>query len=113
METVRADPALDPADVGAALVATRAAFDRRAVILAAGRDGFLAGLQAVADGDGTADGATLVHGTAGDPGQVAFVFPGQGSQWAAWPSTCSTPPRRSRPASRRPRRRCDPTSTGR
>ncbi|MFD1503328.1 type I polyketide synthase, partial [Streptosporangium lutulentum] len=82
LETVRADPALDPADVGAALVATRAAFDRRAVILAAGRDGFLAGLQAVADGDGTADGATLVHGTAGDPGQVAFVFPGQGSQWA-------------------------------
>ncbi|QFY07528.1 SDR family NAD(P)-dependent oxidoreductase [Nonomuraea phyllanthi] len=82
LDAVHAGPEPAPADIGAALVATRATLDHRAVVLAADREGLLAGLRAVAAGESSADGATVVHGLAGDTGQVAFVFPGQGSQWA-------------------------------
>ncbi|MEQ0565334.1 SDR family NAD(P)-dependent oxidoreductase [Amycolatopsis sp. NEAU-NG30] len=56
----------DPVDVGRALATTRSVREHRAVVLDA------AGLAAVADG----------VSTPANPGDVVFVFPGQGSQWA-------------------------------
>jgi acyl transferase domain-containing protein len=76
-------PEAAPADVGWSLATTRTHFEHRAVLLAGDRGTVLAGLAALA-GDEPAPG--LVRGMAGaDPetgGGVAFVFPGQGSQWA-------------------------------
>ncbi|MEV4483689.1 type I polyketide synthase [Micromonospora coxensis] len=65
-------------DIGWSLVATRAAHEHRAVVLAADRAGLTAALDALADGRPAAD---TVTGAAGSTGEVAFVFPGQGSQW--------------------------------
>ncbi len=65
-------------DVGFSLVATRSPLDHRAVLFAADRDELTAGLDALADGRPASDAVT---GVAGVPGEVAFVFPGQGSQW--------------------------------
>ncbi|TYK52464.1 type I polyketide synthase [Actinomadura decatromicini] len=64
--------------VGHSLATTRAAFEHRAVALAEDGDGLRRALQALEAGE-TAPG--LVEGTATDVGRVAFVFPGQGSQW--------------------------------
>ncbi|MFD5310178.1 SDR family NAD(P)-dependent oxidoreductase [Streptomyces ardesiacus] len=74
-------PGLPPADLGAALVERRARLAHRAVVLGESRDELLAGLAAVSAGEEhpsvvTADSA------AGTGGRLAFVFPGQGSQWA-------------------------------
>ncbi|WP_117672161.1 type I polyketide synthase, partial [Micromonospora sp. MW-13] len=66
------------ADVGWSLVATRASQDHRAVVFAADRAGLTAALGALADG--RPDPQTVTR-PAGTPGEVAFVFPGQGSQW--------------------------------
>ncbi|MGW4502388.1 type I polyketide synthase, partial [Micromonospora sp. NPDC004336] len=66
------------ADVGWSLAATRASHDHRAVVFAAARDELTAALDALADGRPTPRTVTRVPGT---PGEVAFVFPGQGSQW--------------------------------
>ncbi|MEU7650284.1 type I polyketide synthase [Streptomyces huasconensis] len=63
--------------VAAALVHTRATFTHRAVVLGGDRTDALAALA-----DGTADTPGLVHGTARAGRKVAFVFPGQGAQWA-------------------------------
>ncbi|MBW5484688.1 type I polyketide synthase [Streptomyces bambusae] len=71
---------LDPAAVATALTVTRAGLERRGVVVAADRDGFLAGLDALSAGlpaAGVVDG-TLVKGA----DRPVFVFPGQGSQWA-------------------------------
>nr|BBA66512.1 type I polyketide synthase [Actinoallomurus fulvus] len=68
-----------PVDVAFSLATGRSAFDRRAVVVAGDRAGFRAALGALAAGD-PAPG--LVTGTAVPRGKVAFVFPGQGSQWA-------------------------------
>ncbi|WP_338483352.1 type I polyketide synthase [Streptomyces sp. SCSIO 75703] len=75
-----------PRDIGRALLATRTAFEHRAVVLDTAPDGdsgepdtLLAGLDAVADGT---KAPQVIRGTATGPAQVAFVFPGQGSQWA-------------------------------
>ncbi|MFI0781116.1 type I polyketide synthase, partial [Streptomyces sp. NPDC021212] len=65
--------------VGLSLATTRSAFQHRVVVLAADRDGFMAGLDALATGE-PAKG--LVEGVAVAGGGVALVFPGQGSQWA-------------------------------
>ncbi|MFF9869158.1 type I polyketide synthase, partial [Streptomyces sp. NPDC013953] len=76
---VEARTDLAAADVGHSLAATRAAFEHRAVVLASDRASALAGLAALADG---LPAAGTVTGTAPEePGRVAFVFPGQGSQW--------------------------------
>ncbi|WP_437437995.1 type I polyketide synthase [Streptomyces olivoreticuli] len=66
-----------PLDVGLTLATARAALDHRAVVRGKDRDELLAGLATLAEG-GMAPG--VVQGSAVG-GQVAFVFPGQGSQW--------------------------------
>nr|WP_264349531.1 type I polyketide synthase [Streptomyces milbemycinicus] len=76
---VEADTAPHPADVGYSLATTRAALEHRGVVLAADRADALAGLAALADGLPTAGVTT--GAAAEEPGRVAFVFPGQGSQW--------------------------------
>jgi acyl transferase domain-containing protein/acyl carrier protein len=71
---VNAHPELDAVDVGWSLAATRGALPHRAVVLGADRDELLTGLAAV--------NGEAVRSTGARPGRVAFVFPGQGSQWA-------------------------------
>ncbi|OIJ90609.1 beta-ketoacyl synthase [Streptomyces sp. MUSC 14] len=73
--TSRDEPA-DPVDVGYSLATTRAALENRGVIVAADRDGLLAGLTALAEGGPDArvtTGATV-------RGRLAFLFTGQGAQ---------------------------------
>ncbi|MFB7666046.1 type I polyketide synthase [Kitasatospora sp. NPDC056138] len=73
-------PELSLADVGYSLVASRAGFEHRAVVVAGDREAAVRGLEALAAGGVAAE---VVEGVAGSAGKVAFVFPGQGSQWAA------------------------------
>jgi acyl transferase domain-containing protein len=69
----------DLGEVAAALLTTRAALAERAVVLGADRAALTDGLAALAAG--TAHPA-VVRGSAGAGDQrVAFVFPGQGTQW--------------------------------
>ncbi|MFD4814282.1 type I polyketide synthase, partial [Streptomyces sp. NPDC058418] len=75
---LRADDAPPIADVARSLVATRAAFDHRAFVLADDRPALLRGLEALAAG-GPAAGT--VQGVADVDGRTVFVFPGQGPQW--------------------------------
>ncbi|WP_205124105.1 type I polyketide synthase, partial [Streptomyces sp. L-9-10] len=70
-------PDLTMADVGRTLVSSRAVLEHRAVLVAADRSEFLAALAAVAEG--RASGA-VVRGVADEPGQVGFLFSGQGAQ---------------------------------
>ncbi|RPF40442.1 acyl transferase domain-containing protein [Streptomyces sp. Ag109_G2-6] len=74
-----ADPGLAPGRLAHALATTRTALDCRAVVLAHDRDAALNGLEALAAGSPS---ASVVTGTPGAPGRTAFVYPGQGSQWA-------------------------------
>jgi acyl transferase domain-containing protein/acyl carrier protein len=73
-----ANPRLQVADVGYSLIAGRARFEHRAVVLAREREQTLTALTALADGKPSLD---LVSGTARPDAKVAFLFPGQGSQW--------------------------------
>ncbi len=73
---VGADQEVRPQDIALSLAMTRADLDHRAVLLAADRDGFLAGLDALGQGR-AAPG--LVRGVAGQ-GLTAFLFTGQGAQ---------------------------------
>jgi acyl transferase domain-containing protein len=67
-------------DVGYSLVRSRAALDQRAVVVAAGAEALAAGLTLLADG---ADGPEVVRGAAAaEPGKLALLFPGQGTQRA-------------------------------
>ncbi|MDG9721070.1 type I polyketide synthase [Streptomyces sp. DH24] len=75
-----AEPAPDPADVAYSLATTRAHFEHRAVVVGTGREALLAGLGTLAAGDAVA--GSVVRGTAHTDGRTAFVFPGQGAQWA-------------------------------
>jgi acyl transferase domain-containing protein len=71
-------PELDVLDVAFSLLGTRPAFEHRAVIVAGDLPELIGVLDAVARGEV----AAAVHGVArADRGNVAFVFPGQGSQW--------------------------------
>jgi acyl transferase domain-containing protein/short-subunit dehydrogenase/acyl carrier protein len=70
---------LDLESVGWALARGRAVFEDRAVVLGADRGELFGGLQSLADGR-TAGG--VLRGLADCAGPIAFVFPGQGSQWA-------------------------------
>ncbi|MCF1592079.1 SDR family NAD(P)-dependent oxidoreductase [Streptomyces muensis] len=67
------------ADIAHALVTTRAALDDRAVVVGADLDALTAGLTALAEGSGAPN---VVRGGRAGASRVAFVFPGQGSQWA-------------------------------
>ncbi|MFD0660975.1 type I polyketide synthase [Thermocatellispora tengchongensis] len=69
---------VNPLDVSWSLATTRSTFEHRAVVLGAGREGFLTGLSALAAGESSAG---VVSGVAGAVSPVVFVFPGQGSQW--------------------------------
>ncbi|WP_411104557.1 SDR family NAD(P)-dependent oxidoreductase [Streptomyces sp. cmx-4-9] len=68
-----ARPELDVLDVAYSAVTSRAQFERRAAVVAADRDGLLAGLQALAEQPA---GVGLV------PGKTGFLFTGQGAQRA-------------------------------
>ncbi|MET0474457.1 MAG: type I polyketide synthase [Mycobacterium sp.] len=68
---------LDGRDVAWTL-AGRTSFEHRAVVLGADRDQLLTGLAELTTGN---LGARTITGTATPAGKVAFVFPGQGSQW--------------------------------
>ncbi|MYR46137.1 type I polyketide synthase, partial [Streptomyces sp. SID5910] len=70
---------LSPVDVGLSLATTRSVFEHRAVVLAGDRNELLDGLDALTDGRMLPG---VVGGVAGSRSQAAFVFPGQGSQWA-------------------------------
>ncbi|RSS38965.1 SDR family NAD(P)-dependent oxidoreductase, partial [Streptomyces sp. WAC07061] len=82
-----------PADTALSLAVTRSALAHRAVVIAGPDTGPDTGADTDTDTDtGTADAlarlaagesaARLVEGTADIEGKTAFVFPGQGSQWA-------------------------------
>ncbi len=77
-DQLEAHPQLEPADVGWSLVAGRAQLGRRAVAVGADRAALLGGLAAIATGE-PAPG--VARGDAAAQNMVAFVFPGQGSQW--------------------------------
>ncbi|MET8244301.1 SDR family NAD(P)-dependent oxidoreductase, partial [Streptomyces sp. NPDC005202] len=69
------------ASVAATLAHHRTHFEHRAVVQAADRDELLTALRALAEGRPDADLTVGPH-TALPAGKVAFVFPGQGAQWA-------------------------------
>jgi acyl transferase domain-containing protein/acyl carrier protein len=74
-----ARPALEPLDVAWSLATGRAQLERRASVVGSGRDELIAGLDALARGDlGGGDSST---GSA-RAGKTAFLFSGQGAQWA-------------------------------
>ncbi|APY84625.1 hypothetical protein A7J05_01570 [Streptomyces alfalfae] len=70
-------PDLAVADVGLALVSSRAVLEHRAVVVGADRAELLASLEAVAEGRMA---GAVVTGAADEPGRLAFLFSGQGSQ---------------------------------
>ncbi|MFH8446746.1 type I polyketide synthase [Streptomyces sp. NPDC018026] len=69
-------PELSPVDVGLSLVSSRAALERRAVVVGRDRDELLRGLGSVAAGE---PAAGVQQGVVSD-GLTAVVFTGQGSQ---------------------------------
>uniref|UniRef100_UPI001969749E type I polyketide synthase n=1 Tax=Streptomyces sporangiiformans TaxID=2315329 RepID=UPI001969749E len=72
-------PELAPRDIGWSLIGTRAALDHRAVVVGPDRPTLLGALDALSEGRSD---AALTEGVLGaGRGKVAFVFPGQGSQW--------------------------------
>lgn len=76
---VAARPGTSLLDFGFSLATTRAAFEHRAVAVAAERDGLLAALDAVAEGR---QGPGVSTGGPRPAGPVVFLFTGQGSQRA-------------------------------
>ncbi|WP_141753707.1 type I polyketide synthase, partial [Streptomyces luteocolor] len=66
-------------DVAYALATTTAALDERAVVTGADLPALTAGLTALAEG---AAAPNVVRGARAGESRIAFVFPGQGSQWA-------------------------------
>jgi acyl transferase domain-containing protein len=78
-ERFRADPGLSPRDLAFSLATTRTAFGVRAAAVGSDRDGLLAGLDVLARGERS---ALVARGTATVTQRAAFLFPGQGHQWA-------------------------------
>jgi polyketide synthase 7 len=77
-ERVTADPGASETDIGHSLITSRSVLEHRAVIVAASREDFCRGLDALSCGQ---PAANVMSGVAGRPGKTVFVFPGQGSQW--------------------------------
>ncbi|MFD8417693.1 beta-ketoacyl synthase N-terminal-like domain-containing protein, partial [Streptomyces sp. NPDC059650] len=73
-------PEAGTVDTAYSLATRRAAFDHRAVVVAADRDELLRGLAALADGDPAPAGVTREIVGAAGAGRLAFLFTGQGSQ---------------------------------
>jgi malonyl CoA-acyl carrier protein transacylase len=78
-EFVGADTGAELEGVAAALALNRTRLSHRAVVLAESREELLGGLSALEQGE-LAD--NLFQGVADGGGKVAFLFSGQGSQWA-------------------------------
>lgn len=74
------DDTLEPGQVARALVVQRTPFERRAVLVAADRDGMVAALRDLVDGRSSAN-VVVGAGPVLTSGKTAFVFPGQGMQW--------------------------------
>ncbi|WP_206779087.1 acyltransferase domain-containing protein, partial [Frankia sp. CpI1-P] len=72
-----AEPSPSDLDIGASLAATRGVLAHRAGVVAGDRDGYLAGLLAVADGR---EASGVDRGHVAVAGATAFLFTGQGSQ---------------------------------
>ncbi len=70
---------LDLVDVAHSLVSERPSFEHRAAAVGGSREQVLAALDALAGG--AADAPGVARGVAGPGVKVAFLFPGQGSQW--------------------------------
>ncbi|MFF8847822.1 acyltransferase domain-containing protein, partial [Streptomyces sp. NPDC015127] len=69
-------------DIGHSLLTTRALLGHRAVVLGADTPELVAGLRLLATGElPTSGAAAVVSGSVLPDPRVAFVFPGQGSQW--------------------------------
>ncbi|MET8179267.1 SDR family NAD(P)-dependent oxidoreductase [Streptomyces sp. NPDC005336] len=66
-------------DLAHSLATTRAALDHRAVVVGADHEALTTGLTALAEGVAAPN---VVQGAPADEPRIAFVFPGQGSQWA-------------------------------
>ncbi|MFE0606002.1 type I polyketide synthase [Streptomyces sp. NPDC058892] len=77
-EFVAADPGADLAGIGASLVATRARFEHRAVVLGRGREELLSALASLGEG---ADSPAVVRAVAAEVDGSVFMFPGQGAKW--------------------------------
>ncbi|HEX7278308.1 MAG TPA: type I polyketide synthase [Solirubrobacterales bacterium] len=77
-EHVAAEPELAPLDVAWSLAATRPRFPHRAAVVGGDREELLRGLAAL-EAEGAGEGPLRAGRTAGG---LAFVFPGQGGQWA-------------------------------
>ena len=75
---LQAHPALDLADVGNSLTATRNLFGQRAILVARDRDDALEQLRGVADGK---PDDRVIAGEANVRGKTVFVFPGHGAHW--------------------------------
>ncbi|WP_443054545.1 type I polyketide synthase [Streptomyces sp. NBC_00683] len=75
---VRERTEVDIEGAGQVLATSRAQLPHRAVVVAAGRGGALAGVSVLAGGG---VGPGVVSGVADVSGRSVFVFPGQGSQW--------------------------------
>ncbi|WP_425543507.1 SDR family NAD(P)-dependent oxidoreductase [Streptomyces luteireticuli] len=79
VEFAEARPSQGLADIGFSLATTRAALDHRAVVVGSDLGRLLDGVRALAEGR---PAPHLVEGNASaEANKVAFVFPGQGSQW--------------------------------
>jgi acyl transferase domain-containing protein len=77
-ELLRDEPETDLADLARALTVHRHAHEHRAVVVGAGRDDLLSGLDAVAGGR-PAPGVSTGRARTGH--RPVLVFPGQGTQW--------------------------------
>ncbi|MEV3934130.1 beta-ketoacyl synthase N-terminal-like domain-containing protein [Streptomyces sp. NPDC049944] len=77
LDRLRDDPGQSPTDLGYSLAVSRAALDRRAVVLADDREGLVRGLTSLARGE-AAPGLIRSAERAGEG--TAFLFTGQGSQ---------------------------------
>ena len=78
-EYVEAHTELTVGDVAYSLLTTRSIMERRCAFAVASREGLCEGLKAIASEE-AGTGAEVVE-TLGARPKVAFVFPGQGSQW--------------------------------
>ncbi|MGV9885137.1 type I polyketide synthase [Streptomyces sp. NPDC003006] len=76
---VSAAAPLAAVDVARSLLTTRATFEHRAVVIGRDREELLTRLAAFGRGE---EAPGVVEGTAARGTRTAFVFPGQGSQWA-------------------------------